>query len=111
MKEIVDRLSKDIAQGVSRRKALWMFLAGTGVLGAFARQKASATPIPPTVLCSESCDRQALAFLSLCLAASENCPSGYCAEFTLLRLNATAVPLTINGSHLITFDETCTPVH
>jgi hypothetical protein len=108
MKEIVDRLSKDMALGVSRRKALWMFQAGSVGLGAFASKKASAAPIPPAVLCSESCDQQALAFLELCIAASRDCPSGYCAEFTLLKLNATV--LSINGSHIYTFDETCTPV-
>jgi hypothetical protein len=108
MKEIVDRLSRDLASGVSRRKALWMFLAGSGVLGAFARQKASAVPLPPKLLCTESCARQAQAFLELCMAASENCPSGYCAEFTLIPVNSTI--LTVNSTSVYVFDETCTPV-
>jgi hypothetical protein len=108
MKEIVDRLSKDMALGMSRRKALWMFLAGSVGLGAFASKKASAAPASSKLVCAESCALQAEAFLALCIAASENCPNGYCAEFTLLKLNATV--LGINGSKVYTFDETCTPV-
>ena len=108
MNDIVDRLSKDMALGLSRRKALWMFLAGSVGLGAFAGKKASASPAPSKLICAESCALQAEAFLQLCIVASENCPKGYCAEFTLLNVNATT--LNINGSQIIKFDETCTPV-
>jgi hypothetical protein len=108
MKEIVDRLSREMAQGVSRRKALWMFLAGSVGLGALGGKKASASTTAPNLLCVESCAQQAEAFLELCITASEKCPRGYCAEFTLLTLNATV--LTLNGSQVIRFEETCTPV-
>jgi hypothetical protein len=108
MKEIVDRLSREMALGVSRRKALWMFLAGAGVWGVFGGKKASASSLAPSLLCVESCALQAEAFLQLCITASEKCPRGYCAEFTLLTLNATV--LTLNGSQVIRFEETCTPV-
>jgi hypothetical protein len=49
-------------------------------------------------------------FVVFCITASEKCPRGYCAEFTLLTLNATVVPLSVNGSQLYRFEETCTPV-
>jgi hypothetical protein len=51
MKEIVDRLSREMALGVSRRKALWMFLAGAGVWGVFGGKKASASSLAPSLLC------------------------------------------------------------
>jgi hypothetical protein len=118
MKEMVDRLSRDLASGISRRKALWMFIAGSGVVGAFAGQKASAESLPSKILCAESCARQAEAFMQLCIEASAGCPNGYCAEFTMLpiKVNGTNIivnttHLSVNGTYVYTFDETSTPVH
>lgn len=113
MKEIVDRLSRDLALGVSRRKALWMFLAGSGALGLTAEKKAMASPRGPEFLCAEDCTRQAQAFLDMCLSASENGPSGYCPEFTILKVNSTQIrvngtPLAINGGQVFLLEETYT---
>jgi hypothetical protein len=115
MKEIVDRLSRDMAQGVSRRKALWMFLAGSGVLGVFGVQKASASPLSSKLLCTESCVQQAEAFLDLCITASRNGPNGYCAEFTLIKVNSTQLKinstlLNVNSTAVYVLDEFYTPV-
>jgi hypothetical protein len=114
MKEMVDSLSRNLALGVSRRKALWMFLAGSGVFGAFARQKASAASAS---LCHDSCRQQAVDFYELCINAAENCPYYYCPEFTLLPIKVNGTNITVNSTHLgvngtyvYTFDETCTPV-
>jgi hypothetical protein len=110
MKEIVDRLSRDLALGVSRRKALWMFLAGSTTLGAFGSRKASASSLslPQEPPCTDFCLQQAEQFLNLCTSSSANCPNGYCAEFTILAVNSNKIH--VNGTTVYTLDETCTLV-
>ena len=49
MSKAVEELSKNLATGVSRRKALWRFAAGIGAvagLGFLTRGKAKAQPTP-----------------------------------------------------------------
>jgi hypothetical protein len=108
MSKSIDKLSKDLASGVSRRKALWSFVTGlgaVGAIGAFGAKKATAAS-NVNLLCQISCTTQAqdltkacrafygnnvvrevvcngvaAVYSQACLAFSAHCRSGFCAEF------------------------------
>ena len=108
MRKAIDLLSRDLAGGMSRRKALWKFITGAGAVGAvgaLSAQKAHADS-HVTLTCQIFCHTQsqqilsicrtingnnvarevicngiADEFLSDCLAAASRCRSGLCAEF------------------------------
>jgi len=108
MSKSIEKLSRDLASGVSRRKALWGFVTGlgaVGAIGAFGAKKANAAS-NVNLLCQISCNTQAqdltkacrafygnnvvrevvcngvaAVYSQACLAFSAHCRSGFCAEF------------------------------
>jgi hypothetical protein len=103
MNEPMDVLSKELAGGMSRRKALWRFVAGLGAVGVLTGRKAKADT---GLVCEIWCNTQKTFFLNLCLQAnasnierqvicnaatsvfysacianSDKCPVGRCAEY------------------------------
>ncbi len=109
MRKAIDLLSKNLASGMSRRKALWHFVTGLGAVGAagaLGGKKAfgsSAVSLQCQIQCNTQsqeiltichtingnnvvrevvCNQIAAEFQSDCLTASGHCRSGYCAEFT-----------------------------
>jgi hypothetical protein len=100
MSQSLDRLARDLAAGVSRRKALWRFVSGLGVLGVLSQRKASAIVIEPFPgPCQSFCEQQAQFFVAMCMAASTGCPEGYCAELTPSIINGVGInnTLAVNG--------------
>jgi hypothetical protein len=116
MRKAIDQLSKNLAGGMSRRKALWHFVTGLGAVGAagaLTGRRAYASNVVSlecqilcntqqqeilticyningnTVLREVICSGIADEFLSGCLEASSHCRSGSCAEFT--GVNSTGV--------------------
>lgn len=45
MSKAIQQLSRDLARGISRRRALWRFVTGLGGLGLLTRKKASAAGV------------------------------------------------------------------
>ncbi len=108
MSKAIEKLSKNLASGMSRRKALWHFVSGLGAVGAVATlgtKKAKASQAV-SLACQIFCNTQAqeigtichningnnvarelicseieTEFQADCLAASARCRSGFCAEF------------------------------
>jgi len=108
MSKAIDKLSKDLANGVSRRKAMWNFVTGLGAVGAaslFSAKKAKGAAVT-SLLCQIFCNTQGkellticrsvygnnvareticnlieTEFLAGCVAFSAHCRSGFCAEF------------------------------
>ena len=80
MSKIVDGLSKDLAGGMSRRKAFGRFLAGIGGALLLGR-RASADG---NNVCVQFCRAfgNTGADFGLCVAASAQCPAGECALIT-----------------------------
>jgi hypothetical protein len=85
MSKSLDQLAKNLASGMSRRKAFWSFLGGVGAIGALSSRKALANGRRES--CGDFCEQQADIFRSLCIEASQSCGSGSCAEFTLISFN------------------------
>jgi len=109
MSKSLDLLSRNLASGMSRRKAFWSFVTSLGAIGALTGRKASADE--SYGICDDFCAIQAAAFLRACVAASKICPSGTCAEAYIsfnggpvLSINST-VDIAINGNKGI-----CVPV-
>lgn len=92
MKKSLDELARNLASGMSRRKAIWQFVGGLGVVAALTGRKAYADGV-----CEGFCEEQAEIFRNLCLQASKRCPSGRCAEFTLIHL----LEVGVNGGPFI----------
>jgi len=103
MSESIDALSKNLAKGMSRRKALWRFVAGLGAVGFLTGRKAKADT---GLVCEIWCNTQKTLFLNLCLQSyasnveravicngltsafysacifySDKCPVGRCAAY------------------------------
>ena len=81
MKKHFDKLSRDLASGMSRREALRLFFAGIGaatVVGVFGGRRSSAQS---NEICVELCWAQELKGRDFghCVAASAMCPPGECA--------------------------------
>jgi hypothetical protein len=89
MSKSLDQLAKNLANGMSRRKALWTFITSLGVVTAFTGRKAYAGGL---VECAGFCDAQALLFVEACLQASRSCGPGYCADFSIITINAGSLP-------------------
>lgn len=99
MSDKLQTLSKNLAGGMSRRRAFWQFLTGVGVVGALTGRKAQANSgIGGFGACSEFCSLQAQAFIALCLTASASCKSGSCAEITLIKSGPAPAGVSFNGS-------------
>jgi len=108
MRKSIDLLSRDLAGGMSRRKALWRFMSGlatvgtAGVLGSRQAKAASVASLQCQIFCNTqsqallkicrtiagnnvareaACNLVATEFLAACVAASGKCRSGLCAEF------------------------------
>jgi hypothetical protein len=80
----LDQLARNLASGMSRRKALWTFITGLGVVATFTGRKAYAGGLGR---CAGFCDAQALVFLEMCLEASRSCGTDSCAEYTMISIN------------------------
>ena len=108
MSKAIDTLSKNLASGMSRRKALWQFITGLGAVGAvgvLGAKKAKASQAV-SLACQIFCNTQAQEILTIChsingnnvirevvcnaivsefqaacLQASSHCRSGFCAAF------------------------------
>jgi hypothetical protein len=91
--EKLETLSRDLASGMSRRRAFWQFVTGLGVVGALTGRKAKASQ---NIACYDFCGAQAQILMNLCLGASQSCKSGTCAEISLVRSSAPTV--NFNGS-------------
>jgi len=111
MNESLDLLSKNLASGMSRRKALWQFVSGLGALGLLTGRKAKAdTGLVCEIWCNTQktlflnaclnvqasnveraviCNAAATLFLSACITNSDKCKVGKCAEFEEGGLNDT----------------------
>ena len=80
MKEHLDKLSKDLASGMTRRHALRLFLMGLGAatVGVFAGRSVSADG---NKICVDLCRAQGLTGrdFGTCVSASAHCPPGECA--------------------------------
>src|ERR1700722_15341424 len=108
MQKSIDLLSKNLASGMSRRKAFWQFITGLGAVGALGTlggkkaNAASNTNLLCTIMCNTqaqentpvcragagknvvreiACNAIAAEFQTACLAASSRCRSGFCAEY------------------------------
>ena len=97
MKDQLDKLSKDLASGVSRRDALRWFFGGIGAaaLTLFTGRKARADG---NEICVELCREQELRGkdFGLCVAQSAQCPPGECAfclNATTTNFNCTCIPV------------------
>lgn len=80
MKEHLDKLSRDLASGMTRRHALRLFFTGIGaaaVVG-FSGRSASADG---NAICVQLCREQGLRGREFgkCVSASAHCPAGECA--------------------------------
>jgi hypothetical protein len=108
MSNSLDQLARNLASGMSRRKALWQFVSGLGVVAALTGRKAFAGNRHQ---CEEFCEEQAEIFKHLCIEASKYCKSGHCAEWTLIGFNGTiaisgdSTLIGINGGPFV-----CVPV-
>jgi len=116
MNEPMDVLSKNLASGMSRRNALWRFVAGLGAVGVLTGRKAKADT---GLVCEIWCNTQKTLFLNLCLQAhasnverqvicnaattvfysacianSDRCPVGRCAEYEISEPDGIAAPTT-----------------
>jgi len=78
MSKHIEELSKDLAGGMSRRRAFWRFCAGIG--GALFAGKAASAAVPVDI-CVEYCRSTSLNLLEFdeCVIASAFCPRGECA--------------------------------
>ena len=86
MSEKLETLSRDLASGMSRRRAFWQFVTGLGVIGALTGRKAKAAQ---NIACYDFCGAQAQILMNLCLSASNSCKPGTCAEISLVRSGPT----------------------
>ena len=89
MSKGLDELSKDLASGMSRRKALWRFFAGAGAaLGAGllggkrvqAQGNNTCVVICKAIAQLQFFSNQPPNFVGECVSASAHCPPGECAE-------------------------------
>lgn len=80
MKEHLDKLSKNLASGMTRRQALRLFFMGIGAATVFGFSGRSSSAKNNKV-CVDLCREQGLTGSDLdeCVAASEQCPHGECA--------------------------------
>jgi hypothetical protein len=80
MKEHLDKLSKDLASGMTRRQALRLFFTGLGAAAVVGLSGRSASAQSKKV-CVDLCRAQGLtgSNLDACVAASAECPRGECA--------------------------------
>ncbi len=107
MSKSLDQLARNLASGMSRRKALWQFVSGLGVVAALTGRKAYAN----SPFCAEFCAVQAEIFYGLCLEASLNCGPGCCAEFTLVGFNSTfPIGVTLNSTTINSGPFICVPI-
>jgi hypothetical protein len=83
MSKSLDQLARNLAGGMSRRKALWQFVSGLGVVATLTGRRAYAGYSEP---CSDYCEEQAEIFKSQCLEYSAECPPDYCADMTLTHM-------------------------
>jgi hypothetical protein len=119
MNESLDLLSKNLASGMSRRKALWQFVSGIGALGLLTGRKAKAdTGLVCEIWCNTQktlflnlclqsyasnverqviCNAAATVFLSACITNSDKCKVGKCAEFEEGSLNDTNAGFASSG--------------
>jgi hypothetical protein len=74
MSKAIDKLSKELAQGVSRRQAIWSFLTGVGAVGALGvlTGKQAKADSHENLLCLISCSTQAKAIMGFCNAIPGN---------------------------------------
>ena len=110
MSKSVDQLAKNLAGGMSRRKAIWQFVSGLGVVAAFTGRKAFAGGRTCNRSCNNFIESQVETFKEMLTEYSQTCPPGYCASFPLLEgvtLNSTVLyPVTFNS----TLPFVCVPV-
>ena len=100
MSKQFDELSKDLANGESRRSAIGRFLAGIGAVAGVLFSRKSAHAEPQAQFCMEFCrtNYEGDAF-GLCIAYSNKCPKGTCAYLYPKGANQTThFPGTLNGS-------------
>ena len=100
MSKKLDQLSRNLASGMSRRKAFWSFITGLGAAGTFA---GTAFADGHDGGCDDFCEAQADAFRRVCMAAARSCTvKGTCPQ--VLSFNG-GVEIRLNGSNVI-----CVPV-
>jgi hypothetical protein len=122
MSKSIDQLARNLAGGMSRRKAIWQFFSGLGVVAAVTGSKTYAVAFNGG--CANYCEAQADIFRNLCMEASQTCCSGYCADISVSIsenpvIPSTHGPLVVNsGGHGVCFngstpggDYTCVPVY
>ena len=88
MSRSLDQLARNLASGMSRRKALWQFVSGLGVVAALTGPKAYAHDHER---CRDYCREQAEYLEHLCMEYSEeHCGQGSCADYSII-LNSTPI--------------------
>jgi hypothetical protein len=110
MSKSLDQLAKDLAGGVSRRKAIWQFVSGLGVVAAFTGRKAFAGSRNCQVTCHSFIESQVETFKEMLTEYSQTCPPGYCASFPMLEgvtMNSTTI---ITAPYNLSYPFVCVPV-
>jgi len=100
MSKKLDQLSRNIASGMSRRKAFWSFITGAGAAGALAGTAFGGDHFDD---CEDYCEAQALAFQRICMAAARSCTGDMCPQ--VVSING-GLEIRLNGSTVI-----CVPVN
>ena len=93
MKDLLDRLSKELAGGTSRRNALKHFFRGIGaVVGALILRKPAKAD--GNSVCRDLCRAQGLdaSDFGACMSASAHCPSGQC-SFLVHNMGLVCMPV------------------
>ena len=92
MSKQFEELWKDLATGMSRRKAFWRFFSGVGAMAAavLSGRPATAAPGNGNNVCVESCRAQGFqgSVFGLCVSESAHCPPGQCAFAKHHHMNA-----------------------
>ena len=97
MSNALDQLARNLAGGMSRRKALWQFITSLGVVAAFTGRKTYANDNRHR--CRHFCEEQARQLFEACVEISEQCPEGSCAEITPVCFNQSSFTC-FNGAYL-----------
>jgi len=107
MSKSLDQLAKNLASGMSRRKALWSFITSFGAVAALTGRKAYAGTQNQ---CAAFCDAQAGMFYELCIQTSLECGTGSCAEFSFIGINGSE-PIGVDGAATLAINSTTLSYH
>jgi hypothetical protein len=99
MSKKLEQLSRNLANGMSRRKAFWSFVTGIGAAGTLAGTAFGDDHFDD---CEDYCEAQAQTFQRICMAAARSCSGDHCPQ--VINFNG-GLEIRLNGSTVI-----CVPV-